>query len=102
MRYATDRTGCASGAPAGPEADQLSSGDQPALPVKHLFEELSGVALLDLGDLLGGSGRDHQAAARTGFGAEVDYPVGGLDHVQVVLDDDHRVTAVDETAEDAE
>ena len=32
--------------------------------------------------------------AGAGFGAEVDDPVGRLDHVQVVLDDDHRVAQV--------
>ena len=34
---------------------------------------------------------DDQAAARAALGAQVDDPVGGLDDVQVVLDDDDGV-----------
>ena len=33
------------------------------------------------------------------FGAEVDDPVGRLDHVEIVLDDDHRVAEIDQPAE---
>ena len=36
------------------------------------------------------------SAARPAFGTHVDDPVGGLDHVQVVLDDQDRVALVDE------
>ena len=34
--------------------------------------------------------------------AEVDDPVGGLDHVEVVLDHDHGVPGVDQAVEDVE
>src|SRR5918911_2145878 len=53
-------------------------------------------ALLDLGDLLGRSGRDHLAACLAALRTEVDDPVRLLDHVQVVLDHEHRVSRVDE------
>jgi hypothetical protein len=37
---------------------------------------------------------ESRAAAGAAFGAHVDHPVGGLDHVQVVLDDDDGVAGV--------
>ena len=44
----------------------------------------------------------HDEAARiTAFGAQVDEPVAGADHVQVVLDDDERVPRIDELAQRA-
>ena len=44
----------------------------------------------------------HDEAARVAaFGAQVDEPVAGADHVQVVLDDDERVPRVDELAQRA-
>ena len=54
------------------------------------------------GDLLGGSGGDDLAAGVAAFGAEVDDPVGGLDDVEIVLDDEQRAAAVDELAEGGE
>ena len=53
---------------------------------------LSGCA----GDLLRGALGDDQAAAGAALRAHVDDPVGGLDDVEVVLDDDHRVALVDQ------
>ena len=35
-------------------------------------------------------------------GPEVDDPIGGLDHVEVVLDHDHGVPGVDQAVEDVE
>ena len=35
-------------------------------------------------------------------GPEVDHPVGGLDHVEVVLDEQHRVAGVHQVAEDTQ
>ena len=42
------------------------------------------------------------AAAGAAFGAHVDDPVGGLDDVEVVLDDEQRAAAFDEFAEGGE
>ena len=42
---------------------------------------------------------DDPAAAVAAFGAEVDDPVGRLDDVEVVLDDQHRVAGVDEVVQ---
>ena len=49
-----------------------------------------------LGDLLGRAGGEHQAALVAALRTHVDQPVGRLDHVEVVLDDDHRVALVDQ------
>ena len=42
------------------------------------------------------------AALGAGARANLDEPVGGTHHGLVMLDDDDRVTLVDETAEDAD
>ncbi len=53
--------------------------------------------LLDLRHVLGRPDGDELAARLAALRPEVDHPVGLLDHVEVVLDHDHRVAAVDET-----
>ena len=63
---------------------------------------MAGVAGGVGGDLFGGSFGDDAAAAGAAFGAHVDDPVGGLDDVEVVLDDEERAAAVDELAEGGE
>jgi hypothetical protein len=45
---------------------------------------------------------DELAAMCTGFGAEVEDPVGGFDDVEVMLDDEEGVTGIDEFLEDSE
>ena len=57
-------------------------------------EETPRVRLLRLRDLLRRAGGDDLAAAVAAFGAEIDDPVGGLDHVEVVLDHDDGVAVV--------
>src|SRR6185436_12141965 len=42
------------------------------------------------------------AAGFTAFGSEVDDPVGGADHVEVVLDHHQRVSGVDQSPERVE
>src|SRR4029077_16520270 len=49
-----------------------------------------------------GSGGDDVAAGAAALGAEVDQPVGALQHVQVVLDDDDGVAALAKPMEDLE
>ena len=60
-------------------------------PFEELAEVLAGVALLDLGDLLGRAGGQDRTAAGAALGAQVDDPVRGLDDIQVALDHDDRV-----------
>ena len=63
------------------------------------LDELRGVAFGAKGDLLGGAFAEDVATAATTFGTHVDDPVGLGDDVEVVLDDDDGVAAVDEAAE---
>src|SRR2546422_6653424 len=58
----------------------------------HLLQELARVGPVRLArHLLGGAGGDHPSTVVAPLGPEVHDPVGRLDHVHVVLDDDHRV-----------
>ena len=70
--------------------------------MEHLLEELARVGGSDFGDVFGSPGRHDLAAPVTALWAEVDDPVSGLDDVEVVLDDEHRVTLVDEVMEHSE
>src|SRR6202035_3170883 len=73
-----------------------------ALAGQQRAEVLAGVAGFDFGDVFGGAGGDDVAAAGAAVGAEVDNPVGGFDDVEVVLDDDDGVPAVDQPAQHPE
>ena len=53
----------------------------------------------DLRDLLGRAGRDDAAAVFAAFRPEIDDPVGGLDHVEVVLDDEQAVARLEQLPE---
>jgi hypothetical protein len=57
---------------------------------------LAGVALGAGGDLLGRAGHHDAATTGTAFGAEVDEPVGAFQDIEVVFDDQHRVTGIDQ------
>src|ERR1700731_216965 len=70
--------------------------------VEERREVAAGVALGGLGDVLGGSFGDDPPAAVAAFGSEVDDPVGALDDIEVVLDDQHGVAGVDEAGEHPE
>ena len=50
------------------------------------------------GDFFRRAGGDDFAAALAAFGAEIDDPIGGFHHVEIVLDDDHRVAQIDQAA----
>ena len=55
-----------------------------------------------LRDVFGPALGDDAPAAVAAFGAEVDHPVGGLDHVEVVLDDDDRVAVIAQAVQHAQ
>src|SRR6516162_11083138 len=59
-------------------------------------EVLPRVARLGRGDVLWGAGGDDMAAGVAAFGAEIDDPIGGLDDLEIVLDDQHRVAGLDQ------
>src|SRR5581483_10593886 len=65
-------------------------------------QELAGVTLRRLGHHFRGSLDDHHPTSIASLGPEVDDPVGGLDDIEVVLDDEHGVALVDETAQDGQ
>src|SRR4051794_15285613 len=69
---------------------------------EHGGEELAGEAARGLRHVLGRPLRDHAAAAVTALRPEVDDPVGRLDDVEVVLDDEDRVADVDQTLQHTE
>src|SRR5688572_18762156 len=75
----------------------ISSADpSSSLHTQLRFQILSRVRGFDLRDLLGRARGDHVAAADAAFGAEVDQPIGGLDHIKIVLDHDETRAAVDQ------
>jgi hypothetical protein len=73
---------------------------RPAL--QHLLEIVPGVALGRGGDLLGRADGHDLAAGVSAFGAEIDDPVGGLDHFEIVLDHHHGVALVDQLVQHLE
>ena len=62
-------------------------------------EEFSGVRLFDTRDFFWGADRDDFAACVAGFGTEIDDPIGGLDHLEIVLDHHDGMTAIDQPLE---
>ena len=60
-----------------------------------MFEEVGGGGV-ELCDVFGAALADELSAVATGFGTEIENPVGGFDHIEVVLDDLQRVTGIDE------
>src|SRR4051795_7294795 len=76
---------------------RLGSRDGGVLRRQHLAEEAARPAAVDPSDVLRRANRDDLAACLAALGPEIDNPVGLLDHIEVVLDDDHRVAAVHET-----
>src|ERR1700724_836326 len=66
---------------------------------QNLAQELPGMGIGDLRDLFWCALRDDVAAAVTTLGAKVNDVVGGLNDLEVVLDDDDRVASVSETTQ---
>ena len=66
------------------------------MAVEQVVQCFARVRVLAPSNLLGRSGDDDPATLAAAFRAEVDDPIGRLDHVQVVLDDQHGVARVDE------
>ena len=65
----------------------------------HGTKILTGVRRLDLRHLLGIASGDNRAAVFPAFGSEVHDEVGGLDHVEIVLDHEQRVSRFEQLAE---
>ena len=73
-----------------------------AAVLQELPEVLARVRGGDLGDRLGRPFGDELPARVAALGAEIEDPVGALDHVEMVLDHEHGVARVDQAVEDAE
>ena len=63
------------------------------------MEITSGVGVEGFGDVLRGSLGNDPSACTSGVGPHIDNPVGTLDHVQVMLDDDYSVAGIDQAVE---
>ena len=72
------------------------------LRLNQLRQEPPRVRLGNRRDLLRRARREHSAAPLPALGAEVDDVVGGLDHVEVVLDHDDGVAGVDKSVKHVE
>src|SRR5579863_4571801 len=71
-------------------------------PIQNARQYLPRIRFFHLGNLLGRALRYDSAAAFAAFGAQVDDPVGLLDYVEVVLDDQDGVAEVGEAVQDVE
>src|SRR5205823_2093075 len=78
---------------SGSRQNAANSGQHARAPNKA-SQKLSGVRLLNPRDLLRRSGRDDFTAAVTGFGAEIDDPIGRFDHLQIVFDHHEGMSAI--------
>src|SRR5256885_4405922 len=72
------------------------------LRVEDTLEVLAGVRPAVAHDLFRSAGGDDFAALIPAFRAEVDDVIGGLEYVEVVLDDDHGVAGVDQAMQDVQ
>ena len=60
------------------------------------------MGLLSAGNFLRCTCRNNFSTLFTAFRAEINNMVSGFDHIQIVLDNDHRVAGVHQAAEDIE
>src|SRR5262249_35096130 len=70
--------------------------------LEKVLEVLAGVRGRNLRNRLGRPLGHELAASGAALGPEVEDPVGALDHVEMVLYDEHRVAGVDETLQNTE
>jgi hypothetical protein len=69
-------------------------------PRQNRLEELPRITALLAHDVFGRAGGDDFAAAVAAFGAEVDDPVGGLDHIEIVLYHHDGISVLNEFVQD--
>ena len=74
-----------------------------ALSATEILPEIfAGRGVGTAGEGFGGALGDHLATVFAALGAHINHPVGGFDDVEIMLNDNHRVAAVHEFAEDGE
>lgn len=64
--------------------------------LQHLVEIAAGVAALRRDDIGGRASGDDLAAAIAALGSEIDDPIGRLDDLEIMLDDDDAIALIDE------
>src|SRR3989338_5413771 len=70
--------------------------------LQRTFQEAAGVRALGARDFFRRTGGDALAAPVAALGTEIDEMIGGLDDVQIVLDDEHGVALVHELLQNTE
>ena len=63
---------------------------------QNFLQKPAGVRVVDLRDLFGRANAHDVTAFVTCFGSKIDNPIGGLNHFEIVLDHDDRVSALDQ------
>ena len=63
---------------------------------KHTAQKCPGVRVIDLSDLLRSSNGNHFATLVSGFRAEIDNPIRALDHLEIMLNHDNGMAAIDQ------
>src|SRR5437016_6395492 len=66
-----------------------------AVSVQDVLQILSSVGVSQLRNRLRRAEADEVPTSIASFGTEVDHPVSGLDHFEIVLDDDDRSSRID-------
>src|SRR3984957_4285692 len=66
---------------------------------QRFLERMSGVTFLESEDLLGSSESYHAAALFAAFGAHVDDPVGGFDHIQLMFNHNDSIAQIHQALE---
>ena len=67
-----------------------------------IVERLTRVRALVLADRVGRALEQHFAARVPAFGAEIDEPVARCDHIEIVLNDDQRMSRIEQLVERAQ
>ena len=65
-------------------------------------QELAGVGTFYRSDLFRRTGGYHLASAVAAFRTQVDDPVGGFDHVEIMFNDDYGITVIPQTVQDVQ
>src|SRR6476659_7180305 len=84
------------------ECSLWSASESSVRGTKKRLEVAAGMGAPDLCDLLGGPLADNGAASGPGLRTEIDYPIGPLDDVHMVLDDDDGVSGIYQTVENVD
>src|SRR3954447_2991572 len=69
---------------------------------QRLAQEAAGMALRRLDDVLRPTGRDDLAASIASLRPHIDDPIRRLDHFEIVLDHDNRISLLDQLMQDFE